>query len=401
MIKLIIKYLIFFSLSPIVYFICIVRPIIHIRFCDLYSRRFGDFIDQVEGYLCHKNIANELKKSLIVFFWDSKISNQQLKKMTSRVMFVFPRFFFVLIYKALIFFKKKDHILYLEKYNFSSSFELMKKETKPHIYFDEKEKLNALLALNKLGIIKDAEFICIHNRDSQYLDKALPKGYPIDLGSWNYNNHRDFSIKELQSTAEYFASLGYYVLRMGTFVKEKYNSTNKRIIDYANSDYRNDLMDLFLLSKCKLLLCGGTGMAIYPMVFNKPVFGVNLSSTELFNPNFCRYSLITFKRLKDNISGKLLSIKEILQSEFAYTHNANILKKNNITPIENTSSEILLYAKEINKIINNKYFESSEDIEIQKNFWSIYNKFVDRDKRNPVLPKISPTFLRNNIDLLN
>ena len=101
MIRKFIKNLVFFSLFPIVYLICLIKPLVFIKFCDLYSRRFGDFVDQVEGYLWHKKTNKELNNSLIIFFWDYKISNNQLKKMTKRVMPVFPRFLFVLIQTVL------------------------------------------------------------------------------------------------------------------------------------------------------------------------------------------------------------------------------------------------------------------------------------------------------------
>ena len=253
----------------------------------------------------------------------------------------------------------------------------------------------------ELGVPDNKDWICIHNRDSQYLEKVMPNDYPKNIGSWSYHNHRDFSINTLKDSAEFFANKGLYVFRIGTYVKEKLTSNNKRVIDYANSPLRSDLMDVFLLSKCKFLLSGDAGVTVFPMVFNKSLYGVNISSTQIHDLRFCRYSLLIFKRIQDISTGKLLSIREILQSKFAYTTSAHTFEENGVKPVSNTSEEIMLYAKEINKQINGEKFENSEDLEIQKNFWSIYKKFVDKKKLNHIFPKISPSFLKNNQDLLN
>jgi len=61
----------------------------------------------------------------------------------------------------------------------------------------------------------------------------------------------------------------------------------------------------------------------------------------------------------------------------------------------------MLYSKEIDKQINKEKIENEEDIKIQNFFWSIYEKFVDKKKNNHIFPKISPSFLKNNQDLLN
>ena len=83
----------------------------------------------------------------------------------------------------------------------------------------------------------------------------MPNDYPRNIGSWSYHNHRDFSVETLKESAEFFASKGLYVLRIGTHVREKLQRKIK-VIDYANTKFRNDLMDVFLLSKCKFLLSG-------------------------------------------------------------------------------------------------------------------------------------------------
>ena len=101
-------------------------------------------------------------------------------------------------------------------------------------------------SVNNIGI-----FFISNNEDSaSNLEKTMPNDFPRNIGSWSYHNHRDFSVETLKESAEFFASKGLYVLRIGTHVKEKLQSENNKVIDYANTNFRNDLMDVFLLSKC-------------------------------------------------------------------------------------------------------------------------------------------------------
>ena len=105
--------------------------------------------------------------------------------------------------------------------------------------------------------------------------------------------------------------------------------------------------------------------------------------------------------MKDLKTGKLLSVKEILNSDFAYPLSTHIYNKYGVTLIENTSEDIKSLAIEIFKGFEGQPIEDKEDLRIQKEFWKIYYHFIDKNKIRNVQPKISPSFLRKNLDLLN
>ena len=101
-------------------------------------------------------------------------------------------------------------------------------------------------------------------------------------------------------------------------------------------------------------------------------------------------------------TGKLLSLKEILNSEFAYTSNAYDFSRNNVIPVSNTSKEIMFLTNEIIDLKKNKeIFKDIDYIKAKKEFWEIYKKNVKKDKKNSFFPILSPSFLKNNLDLLN
>ena len=403
MFKKLVKLFIYLILSPLVFFISLLKPIKFLKFAELGSQSFGVFLSEIEGYLYNKNFSKELSKSKIIFFFGPLISNKQLKTMSQRLISILPHTKFLkILCQAFVFFKKKDHVLNLGPYNFYNSFYLIKNNIKPHIFFTDGELEKGLEELKKMGIGSSDEFVCISNRDSLYLNKALPGLWSKKFDSWSYHNHRDFSVETLKPASNFFVKEGFFVLRMGKFVKEKLTINSQKFIDYANSKYQSDFLDIYLPSKCKFSLCGDGGLAIIPYVFNKPVYGVNFSSTMLWEKNRPYLSLFIFKRIKNLKNGKLLSIKEILNSDFAHAGTANIFDKNSVQPISNSAKEVEIFSNEINKHINGQEIFSKEDLEIQKKFWEIYIKNSQHKNIDPIMYKIiSPRFLRNNIDLLN
>lgn len=402
-IKALIKLLIYLSLSPLVYLISFIKPIKLIKFAPMGSQSFGVFLSEVEGFFYNKKNNKELSKGKIIFFLGPLISNKQSIIMSKRLLNILPymRILQVLC-KAFKFFNKEEHILNLDKSSFYSSFHLTKNNIKPHIYFTEKELEYGSKLLIEMGISKSNNIVCVSNRDSLYLDKASPGKWSSKFNSWSYHNHRDFPVQTLELASDLFTKKGFHVLRMGKFVKEKLYLKNPKVIDYANSRYKSDFMDIYLPSKCKFSLCGDGGLALIPYIFNKPVYGINFSSTMLWEKNRPYLSLFIFKRIKNLENGKKFSIKEILKSNFAFAGTANIFDENRAKPIDNTAKEIEIFASEIDKHINGEEVFDKEDLKIQKDFWDTYIKYSNKNEIDPIMyKKISPSFLKNNIDLLS
>ena len=113
---------------------------------------------------------------------------------------------------------------------------MLKDSPLPLNFSPEEEKLGQE-TLQKLGIPKNANFVCFSNRESAYLKKAYPHT------NWDYHDYRDSNIKNYIPAMEEMVRQGYYVLRMGSVVKEPLEINNPRIIDYAWSLERNEFME--------------------------------------------------------------------------------------------------------------------------------------------------------------
>jgi len=120
-----------------------------------------------------------------------------------------------------------------------------------------------------MGLAENEQFICFHNRDSSFLNMADPKR------NWTYHDYRDSSINNYLAAAEYLTKNGYYAIRLGHTTEDKIIITNKKIIDYANSSYRSDFTDIFLLSKSYFSIFSETGLNAVDWVFRKPCLFVN------------------------------------------------------------------------------------------------------------------------------
>ena len=187
---------------------------------------------------------------------------------------------------------------------------------------------------------------------------------------------------------------------MGQDVETKFNNNNPKIIDYANTKFRSDFMDIYLLSKCEFLLGGDSGVHVVPFVFNRAVYGINYTFSLLWQVHKLYLKLFIFKRIKNLETGKLLSAKEILKSAFAHSYS-DLSVKYNVQTINNNEEDIKCLTSEIHKQIKGEEIFDKEDLKISDEFWKIYEKFSNKKITGPLKPKISPSFLRNNLDLLN
>ena len=213
------------------------------------------------------------------------------------------------------------------------------------------DEIKSMYLLEKLKIPKNSKWICIHNRDSGYLDNQTKKGY-LKFHDWNYHDVRDFNVSDLLPASDYFTKRGYYVIRTGNFSNQKISSQNPKIIDYVNSEYRSDFGEIFFFSKCKFYFGSTAGCWKIAKYFRKPAFLINgFPFADLFLMPW-KYPGI-FKKLKLE-NNRIISIKEMVKENLNHVNNKNLLIKRGIQVVNNNPTEILDLAIEAVNIIENK-----------------------------------------------
>lgn len=187
----------------------------------------------------------------------------------------------------------------------------------------------------KMGLPDDLWFVCIHVREQGY------------LGFYPHHNHRDSNILNYIPAIEYIINQGGYVVRMGDSTMTPLPKM-KGVIDYANSEYRSGLMDLYFASRCKFFLGCDSGPANYAKLFDRPLCAVNFTD---FNLSFYRKNDVKVpKHLFSKEHGRILSFKEVIESDIYIEE----MPYNNYIFIENTPEEILNTVVEFLTLIENQ-----------------------------------------------
>ena len=214
--------------------------------------------------------------------------------------------------------------------------------------FSKEDEIKGAMILDEMGLSNTTRFVCLLVRDSKYLETH------IAYHRWDYHSYRDSNIQNYLQVSEYLVEQGYFVIRMGRSVKDEFLSDKTEIIDYANSNWSSDFMDIYLAAKCTFCISTGAGWDAVPSyIFRKPTVFTNIVPFG-YLPTFSnKFFLITKQHFNKRLK-RQLSVSEI----FNYSlHNAlDILKfeENGILLIENTPEEIKDIVVEMIEFINQK-----------------------------------------------
>lgn len=347
---------------PIILLIRVFRPFIKIRFGTLHSEIFGIFAINPELILCNREagIDQPKHKTIDIWYFGSKISNTQLALMWKRVFFVLP---FWLIRPLLLANKYipggMNHLV--EKLN-GRDFHNLFDRYPVHINFSEEEELYGMLELEKMGITAGAKFVTILARDSVYTREKEPDR------DWSYHDYRNTDVNSYVKAAQFLVNAGYFVIRMGSKVKDKFEFQNKNVIDYATNGTRSDFMDIYLGAKCEFCITMGSGWDSIPFIFRKPIVYVNLVPIGYIYSYSTRYITISKKyfSIPDN---RELTLKEIVSRNLHNFFESSQYINNGIKLIENTPEEIYDVVIEMFQRLNGNWESQPEDDQLQKIFW--------------------------------
>ncbi|WP_041960420.1 TIGR04372 family glycosyltransferase [Sulfurospirillum arsenophilum] len=202
------------------------------------------------------------------------------------------------------------------------------------IDLDKKDVEICKEALANLGVTMNEWYVCLHIRTSHY--HKDPDSF-----------FRNSSPENYLTAINYISLLGGKVIRLGDPVDM---SINQYCIDYPNSKYKSELMDLYLIKNCKFYMGTNSGILDTAFLFGTPVLGVNYSDfclTKLFKD--C--DKVLYKHMIDKKTGKELTIENIFQKPMYINPNINEFYINKFHEDyevhENTPEEILLATKEM------------------------------------------------------
>lgn len=385
--------------SPLIFICILISPFKKIRFGSIRSQRIGHLLANSEFYLINKKLEkNDL--NLDILYKAKEVANEQAFLMVKRKLKVFPSYFAHIHNFFRMFSKSKFEIPILKGPGERDTLHRLRKE-KTEIDFTEQEiNYGKEYLLKNFGCDADKDkiiYLCV--RDSEYLNKAYPKG------EWDYHNYRDWKVDKFRLGCENLCSQGYKIFRVGKFTNQNFISKNENIFDYVNSKYRNDFMDIFLAKICRFAVSTGLGIDNAPLIFRKPIalIHVPLEFSYFHNNN-----LIMTKHHYSSIKKRNLSISEIFAEgkKINFKYNSLGYKKINISLAENSSEEIKDFLQEMHLRYTNKIEESKiYDKKLETEFWKIFKfnikKYNLENVHGIFSGNISHTFLKKNLYLLN
>ena len=386
--------LVVFLVLPLILIFIIIRKFIVFRFGIIRSSRIGHFIANTELYLAERKfLTNNSKISFDFIALDSVgISNLYLKKHYEKKMILFPNIFIQPFYDFINFYKKKDLI---NKFNIDILGSGGDRDINGYLYktdssidfTDHEDKKIIRDALEKLGLDVNSNFVCLNVRDDAYLKRTYPRG------NWNYHNYRNWNIKKFIKASESLTKRGYKVLRMGKIVNDKLETSNPMIIDYANSPFKSDIMDIYLHTKCFFTATTGTGVDLASYVSRVPMAWISVPIHGFYS---FKNHFHTTKHHKCKKTGRKLSLSEI----FSYGDPTDQKFIEYVMLEELSETEIEEFLIEVLDHLENKKKFSKEDIKLNFEFWENYKMLVKQYKYDGLHKNyesfFSPSFLKKN-----
>ena len=156
-------------------------------------------------------------------------------------------------------------------------------------------------------------------RDHVYLDRLNKKL------NWEYHNFRDGNLNNYL-LAEVLTNYGFHVFRMGKFVDKKFETSNDRIIDYANSPYKSDLLDIYIGANCEFCISTGTGYDLIPAMSRRPIVYADHAPLGTY-PSYIPFSIGIFKQYYCKQKKRKLTLSEIIAKKLIISIELISLKK--------------------------------------------------------------------------
>ena len=386
--------------APIVFVIWALRPLLLIRFGVFVADRIGVFAPTAQGYLLkhQREITRPRTADFIGVL--GPISNLQLFRMLTRQIRVLPGAWLWLLFDRGCQFWTRSSLHHggtLFSLNHFPQF----LNYPPFLHFTSSEKLAGENLLQALGVTSDAPWVCIHNRDAEYLNTKVAASKFNPDNSWEYHNYRDFSAKSMLSAAEELTKRGYFILRMGAVVAEPLISTNPKIVDYASTPLRSDFGDIFLLANSAAYLGSDSGIATVPMIFCRPVIYINWPLSFVNILTFQGPLIFITKHLYHRATKRHLGIREVFDGKLLFASEARLYEEAGVDVEDNTPEEICDLAIELDEKLRGTWRPQAQDEQLQRQFWDIFRHHCPPEHVGSVQPRIGAAFLRQHGYLLD
>lgn len=245
----------------------------------------------------------------------------------------------------------------------------------PLLELDEVDKERGFRVLGEWSIPSQAWFVCLHVREG---DRRITRSGP------------DSDILTYIPAIKSIISRGGWVIRMGAPGMYPL-PTIPGLVDYANTKYKSDWMDVFLWASCKFLIGTNSGPIGIPNTFGVPVLSTNATHIGL-SVNF-KNSYMLPKLFWSRKENRFFTFKEMLDSPMGWTVS-RVFSGIECNLVDNTSEEIETAVIEMLDKLEKPSDNCNSLTYLQKKFKSLQEKYGDTGQMT-----ISDTFASKHVDL--
>lgn len=250
---------------------------------------------------------------------------------------------------------------------------------KPLISFSSELEQYARSKMQQMGI--EGDYICIHAREVA----TKTKNY---IASYDDTSIIDADINSYGQACNYMQRLGYQSVRMGKDESRKCEIAG--VIDYANEFY-DELMDFYLMSKCKFMIGGMAGIVAVAPFWGRPALITNALSFCYGKESLPRteYDLYIPKKFYSKREKRFLNLYESWDVSFKCDRYTDRFKREEIEIINNTEEEILNATVEMNQKLDQTWVQTEEEKRCREKYWRIIDLWKEKHKLTYVSRKMS------------
>lgn len=194
-------------------------------------------------------------------------------------------------------------------------------------------------------------FICIHVRE-----RGIKKYWRKSEG-----DIRGCDINTYKNACMAMEKCGITSVRMGK--DEESQVCFSKMVNYAG-DMQDDLMDFYLLSKCKFVLGTDSGLSACAAFFGRPVLTTNIMHLVSYWESlpYTKYDLVIPKKMRSVKNERYLNLREMLQAEYDCLLYSTNYRVQGIVIEDNTEKEIEEATLEMNHKLDGTWVVTDEEI---------------------------------------
>jgi len=261
--------------------------------------------------------------------------------------------------------------------------------TPPPLKLSQQQLEEGRAGMVAMGLHPDRPFVCLVVRDSGH--NADPSG--VEHPEYEFRN---FDVDVFTDVALAMSKRGFQVVRMGAGKEKPFALKHEGIVDYATSQHRTELLDIYLAANCAFAVSTQTGPDAVCLLFRRPVCFVDI---PIFSQFFFGTGLAIWNPTIYVQRGEKLSLRKIIDSDLVWIKTTDDLLQQKIEGIRSTPEEL---TENVLSFID--YLESGSQLDdADKQSSDKANSIVaagmgERGEEvfGQILARFNPSFLRRN-----